>query len=91
MKLLPKTIILKMNTREMQRYKKLMKEFVETGKAMEKAQEEASRYVRKIKNPTTVQKKKAQKLINAGFRAEYFALKKADEWAAFTMKMRNKY
>lgn len=90
-KLLPKNIILKMNAREMKTYKKLMKEFVETGKAMEKAQEEASMYVRKTKNPTTLQQKRAKKLINVAFRVEYFAFKKADEWDAFKTKMKKKY
>jgi len=89
--LLPKNVISKMNAREMKTYNKLMKEFVDTGKAMEKAQEEASMYVRKMKNPTTLQQKKAKRLMNAGFRAEYFAFKKADEWDAFKTKMKKKY
>jgi hypothetical protein len=44
-----------------------------------------------MENPTAAQKKKDQKLIDAGFKAEYIAFKKADEYDDYKKKMTSKY
>ena len=61
---------------------------------MVKAQAESTDYSRtldKIKNPTTVQKKKDLTLIDKGFKAEFKAFKKSDEYGAYKKKMEEKY
>ena len=91
---LPKKITTKMSKTELTKYEKLQKEWIKTGEDMVKAQADSVDYGRtldKIKNPTAAQKKKDQKLINAGFKAEYFAFKKADEYDAYKKKMEEKY
>lgn len=94
MKLLPKKIISEMTKTEVSTYKKLKNDNVKTGDDMLKAQAKSviySRKLDKVKNPTATQKKMDQKLINAGFKAEYVAFKKADEHRAYMNKMRQKY
>jgi hypothetical protein len=44
-----------------------------------------------MENPTAAQKKKDKKLIDAGFKAEAKAFKKADEYDAYKKKMEEKY
>ena len=91
---LPNKITSKMTKAELIKYKRLHKEDKKLGEDMVKAQAKSTRYGRalyKKKNPTTAQKKKDQNLINAGFRAEYFAFKKADEYCAYMKKMEEKY
>lgn len=91
-KLLPKYIESKMTARELGKYAKLQKEWISTGKDMDRAQEMASLYIRKhAKNPTPTQKKRKQHLIDMGLKAEYYAFKKADEWGAFKDRMKKKY
>ena len=89
---LPKKVIAKMDKRELAKYEKLTKERIKTGDEMEKVQADAVIYGRKLpKEPTKAQLAKEQKLINAGFRAEYFAFKKADEYGAFYYMILKKY
>lgn len=91
---LRKKIINKMTETELARYEKLQREWMKTGEEMVKAHAVSAEYSRKLdkmKNPTAAQKRKDQKLINAGFRAEYIAFKKADEYVAFKKKMEGKY
>ena len=91
---LPKKIVSKMNKREITQYERLIREWVKTGEEMLKAQAESVQYDRKmdkVKEPTAAQRKKEQKLINAGFRTEYYAFKKADEYADFKKKVQKKY
>jgi len=93
-KLLPKKITSKMNKRETTKYEKLVKDWIKTGEDMDKAQRASTDYYRtlaKIKEPTVAQKKKDQKLIDAGFKAEYIAFKKADEYDDYKKKMTEKY
>ncbi|QIG59568.1 hypothetical protein [Dishui Lake phycodnavirus 2] len=92
MKPLSQKVIAKMDKRELAKYEKLRKEWIKTGDEMEKVQADAVIYGRKLPNkPTKAQLAKEQKLINAGFRAEYFAFKKADEYHAFKVAMTKKY
>ena len=91
---LPKKITTKMSKTELTKYEKLQKEWIKTGEDMVKAQAESTDYSRtldKIKNPTTVQKKKDLSLIDKGFKAEFKAFKKADEYDAYKKKMTEKY
>lgn len=89
---LPQKVIAKMDKRELAKYEKLTKEWIKTGDEMEKVQADAVIYGRKLpKEPTKAQLAKEQKLINAGFRAEYFAFKKSDEYHAFKLAMTKKY
>jgi len=91
---LSKRITTKMSKTELTKYKKLHKEWIKTGEDMVRAQAASVKYGRalvKIKNPTAVQKKKDQKLINAGFRAEHVAFKKAYEYDAYKKRMEGKY
>ena len=93
-KLLPKKITSKMNKRETTKYEKLVKDWIKTGEDADKAQRASTDYYRalaKIKEPTIAQKKKDQKLIDAGFKAEYIAFKKSDEYHAFKVAMTKKY
>ena len=93
-KLLPKKITSKMNKRETTKYEKLVKDWIKTGEDADKAQRASTNYYRalaKIKEPTVAQKKKDQKLIDAGFKAEYTAFKKADEYDDYKKKMTEKY
>lgn len=83
-----------MNKRETTKYEKLVKDWIKTGEDMVKAQRASTEYYRalaKIKEPTVAQKKKDQKLIDAGFKAEYIAFKKADEYDDYKKKMTEKY
>lgn len=90
--LLPKYIESKMTASELGKYAKLKKEWISTGKDMDRAQEKASLYIRKHATPLTpTQKKRKQYLIDMGLRAEYYAFKKADEWGAFKDRMKKKY
>ena len=89
---LPQKITVKMTTRETNKYEKLTKEWIKTDKEMMKAQADEVIYGRKLpKEPTKAQLAKEQKLINAGFRAGYFAFKKADEYHDYKKKMMRKY
>ena len=89
---LSQKVIAKMDKRELAKYEKLTKEWIKTGDEMEKVQANAVIYGRKLpKEPTKAQLAKEQKLINAGFRAEYFAFKKSDEYHAFKVAMTKKY
>lgn len=91
---IPNKITSKMTKTELTKYKKLQKEWIKTGNDMIKAQAASTDYSRKLlkmKNPTAVQKKKDQNLLNAGFRAEYSAFKKADEYYAYKKNMEKKY
>ena len=93
-KLLPKKITSQMNKRETTKYEKLQKEWIKTGEDMVKAQADSVDYGRtldKIKNPTAAQKKKDLSLIDKGFKAEFKAFKKADEYDAYKKKMTEKY
>jgi hypothetical protein len=93
-KLLPKKITSQMNKRETTKYEKLQKEWIKTGDDMVKAQAESVEYGRtidKLKEPTAAQKKKDLTLIDAGFKAEAKAFKKADEYDAYKKKMEEKY
>ena len=93
-KLLPKKITSKMNTRETMKYERLRKEWIKTGDDMIKAQAksvEYSRTIDKLKEPTAAQKKKDKSLIDAGFKAELKAFKKADEYDAYKDAMKKKY
>ena len=93
-KLLPKKITSKMNKRETTKYEKLVKDWIKTGEDMVKAQAisvDFGRKIDKMENPTTAQKKKDRKLIDAGFKAEYIAFKKADEYDDYKKKMTSKY
>ena len=91
---LPQKITAKMNKRELAKYEKLTKEWIKANNDADKAQSASTQYYRKIakiKEPTKAQLAKDQKLINAGFRAGYFASKKSDEYKAFKDKMMKKY
>jgi hypothetical protein len=91
---LPKKITSKMTTQETKKYEKLQKEWIKTGDDMVKAQAKSVEYGRTIdtlKEPTAAQKKKDKSLIDAGFRAEEKAFKKADEYAAYKDAMKKKY
>jgi len=91
---LPKKITTKMSKTELTKYEKLQKEWIKTGEDMVKAQAESTDYSRtldKIKNPTAAQKKKDLSLIDKGFKAEFKAFKKADEYGAYKKKMTEKY
>jgi len=93
-KLLPKKITSKMNNRETTKYEKLIEQWIKTGEDMIKAQADSVDYGRKIdklENPTAAQKKKDKSLIDAGFRAELKAFKKADEYDAYKDAMKKKY
>ena len=93
-KLLPKKITSKMNKRETTKYEKLVKDWIKTGEDMVKAQAvsvDFGRKIDKMENPTAAQKKKDKKLIDAGFKAEYIAFKKADEYDDYKKKMTSKY
>ena len=93
-KRLPKKITSKMNKREITKYEKLVKDWIKTGEDMVKAQAESIDYGRKIdkmENPTATQKNKDKKLIDAGFKAEFKAFKKADEYDEYKKKMTSKY
>jgi len=93
-KLLPKKITTKMSKTELTKYEKLQKERIKTVEDMVKAQAKSVEYGRtlyKMKNPTTAQKKKDQNLIDKGFKAEFKAFKKADEYYAYKKKMEKKY
>ena len=93
-KLLPKKITTKMSKTQLTKYEKLQKEWIKTGEDMIKAQAESVEYGRKfdkMENPTAAQKKKDKKLIDAGFKAEAKAFKKADEYDAYKKKMEEKY
>ena len=93
-KLLPKKITSKMNKRETTKYEKLIEDWIKTGEDMVKAQAISADFGRKIdkmENPTAAQKKKDKKLIDAGFKAEYIAFKKADEYDDYKKKMTSKY
>ena len=94
MKNLPKRILVKMNARELSRYRALQKESARAGVAMERAHSKYTVYGRaldKMKNPTRAQKSRDQKLIREGFKAESIAFRKADQLSAFKEKMRRKY
>jgi len=83
-----------MNKRETTKYEKLIEDWIKTGEDMIKAQGESVEYGRKfdkMENPTAAQKKKDKKLIDAGFKAEAKAFKKADEYDAYKKKMEEKY
>ena len=91
---LPKKITSKMTTQETKKYEKLQKEWIKTGDDMVKAQAKSVDYGRtidKVKEPTAAQKKKDKSLIDAGFKAELKAFKKADEYEAYKKKMEEKY
>ena len=91
---LPKKITTKMSKTELTKYEKLQKEWIKTGEDMVKAQADSVDYGRtldKIKNPTAAQKKKDLSLIDKGFKAEFKAFKKADEYGAYKKKMTEKY
>ena len=93
-KLLPKKITSKMTTQETTKYERLQKEWIKTGDDMVKSQAKSVEYGRTIdtiKEPTTAQKKKDKSLIDAGFKAELKAFKKADEYEAYKKKMEEKY
>ena len=93
-KLLPKKITAKMSKTELTKYEKLQKEWIKTGEDMIKAQAESVEYGRKfdkMENPTAAQKKKDKKLIDAGFKAEAKAFKKADEYDEYVEKLKKKY
>jgi len=95
MKVLSKKITDKMTKPELTKYKRLQKEHKKAVEDMVKAQAKSTQYSRKIYHtkttPTAAQKKKDQNLVDAGFRAEYFAFKKADEYFAYEKKMYEKY
>ena len=93
-KLLPKKITSKMTTQETTKYERLQKEWIKTGDDMVKSQAKSVEYGRTIdtiKEPTTAQKKKDKSLIDAGFKAELKAFKKADEYEAYKKRMEEKY
>ena len=83
-----------MNKRETTKYEKLIEDWIKTGEDMIKAQADSVDYGRKIdkmEKPTATQKKKDLTLIDAGFRAELKAFKKADEYDAYKDAMKKKY
>ena len=83
-----------MNKRETTKYEKLIEDWIKTGEDMIKAQGESVEYGRKfdkMENPTAAQKKKDKKLIDKGFKSEFKAFKKADEYYAYKKKMEEKY
>jgi len=93
-KLLPKKITSKMNKRETTKYEKLIEDWIKTGEDMVKAQADSVDYGRKfdkMEKPTAAQKKKDKSLIDAGFKAELKAFKKADEYDAYKDAMKKKY
>ena len=93
-KLLPKKITTKMSKTELTKYEKLQKEWIKTGEDMVKAQADSVEYGRtldKLEKPTAAQKKKDLSLIDKGFKAEFKAFKKADEYDAYKKKMEEKY
>lgn len=93
-KQLPKKILSKMNKRETTKYGRLRKDEAKLFENSDKAQRASTIYSRKldkIKEPTTAQKKKDQRLINAGFRAMHFAHKKSDELREFKNIMKKKH
>ena len=93
-KLLPKRITSKMTEPEIKKYERLQKEWVKTGDDMLNAHEKATIYIHKVDKSNKVSsamKKKQQDLINEGFRLEYIAFKKADEYSEFKQRMINKY
>jgi hypothetical protein len=80
-----------MNKRETTKYEKLIEDWIKTGEDMIKAQGESVEYGRKfdkMENPTTAQKKKDKKLIDAGFKAEAKAFKKAGEYDEYVEKLK---
>ena len=94
MKGLPKKITTKMSKTELTKYEKLQKEWIKTGEDMIKAQAKSVEYGRKfdkMENPTAAQKKKDKKLIDAGFKAEAKAFKKAGEYDEYVEKLKKKY
>lgn len=94
MKGLPEKITTKMTKTELTKYEKLQKEWIKAGEDMDKAQGASTDYSRKYidgKNPTAAQKKKDQELVNAGFKAEHYAFKKADEYRDFVDTLKKKY
>jgi len=91
---LPQKVIAKMDKRELAKYEKLTKELIKLFDHMDKVQRAATQYGRKldkIKEPTAVQKKKEQKMINDGFRTMFFAHKKDDELYKFKKDIKKKY
>ena len=91
---LPKKILSKMNKREITKYERLRKDEAKLFDYMDKVQRASTVYSRKLdkmKQPTTAQKKRDQRLINTGFRAMHFAHKKGDELREFTDIMRKKH
>jgi len=92
---LTKKITSQMSKREITKYERLMKEADKLFDHMDKVQRAATQYGRKIDKPgaepTAAQKKKEQKMINAGFRAMYFAHKKDDELCKFKKDIKKKY
>jgi len=91
---LPKKILSKMNKREITKYERLMKEEDKLFENMDKAQRASTQYSRKIdkiKEPTAVQTKKEQRMIDAGFKTMYFAHKKSDELGDFCKNIKKKY
>jgi len=83
-----------MSKTELTKYEKLQKEWIKTGEDMIKAQAESVEYGRKfdkMENPTAAQKKKDKKLIDAGFKAEAKAFKKAGEYDEYVEKLKKKY
>jgi len=91
---LPKRVISKMTTRELDKYAKLQKELDHLVKVMKRAQQKASVYADKLARmkviPKAAQLIKAGKLVDAGMKAEYYAFKKSGELIEFTKKMRAK-
>ncbi len=91
---LPKKILSKMNKREITKYERLRKDEAKLFESFDKAQRASTQYSRKLdkmRQPTTAQKKRDQRLINAGFRAMHFAHKKSDELREFEKIMKKKH
>lgn len=89
---LPQKIIVKMTTRETNKYEKLTKEWIKAINDADKAQADEVIYGRKLpKEPTKAQLAKEQKLINAGFKAGYILHKKSGEYHDYKKKMMRKY
>ena len=91
---LPKKITSQMNKRETTKYEKLIEEWIKTGEDMVKAQADSVEYGRtldKLEKSTAAQKKKDLTLIDKGFKAEFKAFKKADEYDAYKDAMKKKY
>jgi len=90
---LPKAVLAKMSTTEHKKLAALQKKSDELGEEMDEAQGIASVAMRKEDQSGHTRKPSAavQRLINMGFKKEFFAFKAADSLRSFKDDMRKKY